>query len=69
MLTSINGAVVAPFPIVTRPVLSDVVMAAVDALHRPDEVWARAHGLTVARVGSTGREYRSNLFDTLGAAR
>lgn len=68
MLTSINGAVVAPFPIVTRPVLSDVIRAAVDALHGPDEVWARAHGLTVARVG-TGREYRSNLFDTLGVSR
>lgn len=50
-------------PALALPRWRAVARSAADALHAPADRRAWGDGLTVARVGLTGREYRSPLFD------
>lgn len=52
----------------TLPRWHDVARAIADALHAGADRRAWADGLTVARVGLTGRQYRSPLFRPGGAS-
>jgi len=49
------------------PRWSEVVRHVADLIHAPADRRAWDDGLTVTRVGLTGRAYRSPLFDQLGS--
>ena len=68
MLTSINGAVAAPFPITVRT-WRDRLVAVADRVHARNDAFAASMGWAVTRDGLTGRTYRDPRLDRIGGAR
>lgn len=61
-MTSVNVTWTAPV-VVQRPATwRDVLVSVADRLHARGDAWALHNGLTVRRVGRTGRAYRDPRF-------
>lgn len=66
-MTSVNAAhfITAPSRVaVARAMVRAAIIAAADQLHETEDAAAWRDGLTVRRVGLTGRAYRDPRFST-----